>query len=82
MFCGTNRISWNIPHISTTCGNVSNIFYKILAVRQITVVDLNNVMNLTICGTCRFGRDVCYGYAYNYYYPINVRRHGTIAFVK
>ena len=44
MFCGTNDIPGNIPHIHIISTSIWGIFYGILLVPQNTVMDLNNVM--------------------------------------
>ena len=45
MFCGTDNIPRNTPHIQTECEEYPRIFHEILSVPQNTVMNLNNVMN-------------------------------------
>lgn len=42
MFCGTDIIIWNIPIFSVN----GRIFYRILSVVEIFIMDLYNVMDL------------------------------------
>ena len=44
MFCGTDSTSWNISHIQIECGE----YMGILLVPQNIVMDLNNVMIISL----------------------------------
>ena len=50
MLCGTDNITWNIPHIRTNMKK----YLEILSVPQNTVMDLNNVMMMPhlLCCLC------------------------------
>ena len=43
MFCGSDNILWDIPHIQMEC---RGIFYRIFSIPQNIVMDLNNVMKI------------------------------------